>query len=75
MAQLYRHGGFDIIETDMLEEQYRFPRSKKRRIRNKWKKNKNNWRPITNRAFKYGGKILCHPIFAAELRKIQNGNY
>lgn len=75
MTKMYQQSGLTVVETDMLIEQFRFPRSKKKRIRNKWSKNKNNFRPITNRAFKYQGKIFCHPIFAEKMRKIQDGAY
>lgn len=36
-----------LVFTDALVEQYRFPRSKKRRIREKWAKKRGNWRPST----------------------------
>lgn len=63
-------GGFEIYENaQLMQEWFRHPRSKKRRIRNKWKKNRKNWRPITNRAYRYGNKLICHPIFARKLRE------
>lgn len=35
----------DELCTKPMMEQYRFPRSKKKRIRAKWRKRKGNWRP------------------------------
>jgi hypothetical protein len=34
-----------IIRVFDFREQWRFPRSRKRRIQNKWSKKQNNWRP------------------------------
>jgi hypothetical protein len=36
---------FQVTIVDR-ERQERFPRSKKRRIRNKWRKNRKNWGPL-----------------------------
>ena len=38
-------GRFHITLVDR-ERQERFPRSKKRRIRNKWRKDRRNWAPL-----------------------------
>lgn len=35
----------DLIPSLHLQEQFRFPRSKKKRIRTKWAKRPENWRP------------------------------
>lgn len=51
-----------IVTSHCCREQFRFPRTKKRRIRRKWAKRPENWRPITNRVFQIrDGCILCHP--------------
>lgn len=34
-----------IIASDSMLEQFRFPKSRKKRIRNKWAKRPENWRP------------------------------
>lgn len=63
-------GGVSVRTSTHLREQFRFPRTKKRRIRRKWAKRSKNWRAITNRAFQMpDGSIVCHPVFAAKLRQ------
>jgi hypothetical protein len=57
-----------IIENANLCEQFRFPRSKKKRIRAKWSKRPENSRPIVDRAVQMGDMLICHPIFARRLR-------
>lgn len=61
-----------IIEclTMVVTKQVRFPRSKRRRIKNKWAKNPNNSRtePDTNSLIA-GDVIYCHPVVAAEIRR------
>lgn len=37
--------GFRIITSEHLVVQYRFPRTKKRRIRKKWRQDPRNWKP------------------------------
>lgn len=39
-----RGDGKDTI--DIYYEQFRFPRSKKQRVRLKWRSNPRNWRPV-----------------------------
>lgn len=57
-----------IYQSEFLEEQFRFPKSKKRRICKKWYNKKENWRPITDRAFKFSDEcIVCHPVFAERI--------
>lgn len=57
-----------IIESINCVEQFRFPRSKKKRIRAKWAKRPANFRPA-RRAYLMGDKLICHPQFAAKLRR------
>lgn len=62
-----------IVESPHCVErkQWRFPRSKKRRTRNKWTKREENVR-YEPRAFQLvnePNKIFCHPEFAAQLRR------
>jgi hypothetical protein len=59
--------GFQSIESANLTEQFRFPCSKKKRIRNKWAKRPENHRPARH-ALQMGDKLICHPAFAARLR-------
>lgn len=50
--------------------QYRFPRSKKQRIRNKWKNRARNWRPeilwhvfkMNGAGMKSGGAVVVNPM-------------
>lgn len=68
MNNLY---GFDIIESHAMVEtyQYRFPRSKKKRIRKKWDKRPNNFKTRPRKDFlQYGNHFICHPVMAAKLR-------
>lgn len=52
--------------------QYRFPRSKSKRIRKKWAKRKENFKqvPIKNTAYMFGDTIVVDPDTA---RAINNG--
>ena len=63
-----------IIKSDLIGEnkQFRFPRSKKRRIREKWAKNDKNYRVIP-KIYRIGDVIYCHSIFYEELKKIESG--
>ena len=61
------------------EIQYRFPRSKKARIRKKWARRPQNWKSIArDQVFKVGNKLVCSPSIHAKLkaeaiRLIENG--
>ena len=48
--------------------QYRFPRSKKKRIQKKWRKNKQNYRPTTH-AVMMNGKIAITQRIADALKR------
>jgi len=64
--------GFEVIEskTLVIKYQYRFPKSKRRRIRKKWKKNQNNWRTKPDpQVYILNNKLICHPEMAEKLRK------
>lgn len=56
-----------IIESPYITEQFRFPRTKKRRIRNKWSKRPENWRP-SRRAYLTGDTLYVHPKMATLIR-------
>lgn len=62
--------GVNLIVSEHCQkrEQYRFPRSKKKRIRNKWAKRERNYKytPMAYRAPE--NTIYCHPSIAARLR-------
>jgi hypothetical protein len=61
-----------IISTLFAVErkQVRFPRSKKKRIRNKWAKREENYR-VSPRIYRLGGDLYAHPsIYQRLLREI-----
>jgi len=63
--------GFQLIESLHMVEtyQYRFPRSKKRRIKNKWKKRPINFKTRPRKDFlQLGNKLICHPVMADRFR-------
>jgi hypothetical protein len=63
--------GFQIIEDHnlVLKTQIRFPRSKKKRIRNKWSARKENWKITPDPTYyHWGNQIVCHPVMAEKLR-------
>lgn len=63
-------GGIRVYESVHCQkrEQFRFPRSKKKRIRNKWAKRERNYK-YTPMAFRGPeNSIYCHPSIAARLR-------
>jgi len=67
-----KYGGFKIIEskTLIIRYQYRFPKSKRRRIRKKWKKDQTNWKTKPDPQYYFlNNQIICHPIMAEKLRK------
>jgi len=62
--------GYRVIACATLKEQFRFPRSKKRRIRKKSAKREKNWRPSTMIYMDHERKlILCHPSMLPKLRQ------
>lgn len=58
--------GLRLVTSDLMVEQFRFPKTKKRRIRNKWAKRPENWRPM-RRAMIMGDMVLVHPSLAAPI--------
>ena len=57
-----------IIEDPRMLDQFRFPKSKKRRIRKKWAKVPTNFKPSKKVAM-FGGVTIAHPQTAAYLRR------
>jgi hypothetical protein len=59
----------EIITSSLCEERYqwRFPTTKKRRIRKKWAGRPANFRTRPT-AYQMGGKLICHPVIAENLR-------
>lgn len=76
MLDLYRNGvlgcfgGIRVFEDHTMIDQFRRPRSKRKRIQNKWKKNPRNHRPARHiRQNRATGDVYCHPAIAQELRR------
>lgn len=61
--------GVRIFESWHTAEQYRFPRSKKRRIRKKWEKDDTNFRASRTAYHLPNGSIVCHPEMAEKIRR------
>ncbi len=56
------------IVTPAMREQFRFPRSKKKRIRKKWRKRRENWRAMSVAYRLPGGQLIMHPSVYAQLQ-------
>lgn len=70
MAQMAFLGGIRIVESKHCQErkQYRFPRSKKKRIRNKWSSREENFRYIPT-VIQIDGELMAHPSILQRLRE------
>ena len=68
------HIGIDVIVNDRITEfyekvQFRFPKSKKRRIRKKWKKRPENFRmEKRNRVLKLGRQMFVHSLMFEQIK-------
>lgn len=67
-------GGMIIVESPLMvdhhAEQYKFPRSKKRRIRKKFaKKYVRRWSTPMQEVYQVGSRIICHPEIAHLIRR------
>ena len=63
---------FQIVEskTLVIRYQYRFPKSKRRRIRKKWRKDLKNYKTKPDPKYYFlNNRIICHPTMAEKLRK------
>lgn len=57
---------------DISRRQVRFPRSKKRRIREKWRKREVNWKTtIVPRAVRVGKRLFVHPLIWEQLQRLE----
>lgn len=64
--------GIKIIENHHLvkQEQFRFPRSKGKRIKKKFQKDCRNFKNVPDRnIYQVMNQIVCHPSVAAQIRK------
>jgi hypothetical protein len=65
----------DIVVSTLIPDtklaQTRFPRSKRRRIRKKWRKDLKNWSHVPDpQAFRLAGKVVCNPSMYANLKAL-----
>jgi hypothetical protein len=65
---------YEIVENEWACEdyrQFRFPKSKKRRIQKKWKQSYRNWKTYYDRVFfnPKERKVCVHPKMAYKLRE------
>jgi hypothetical protein len=76
MFEQYPIGDIKVIVDENIPPEYsttqfRFPKSKKVRIRNKWSKNKSNFKTIEiERFFKFEDKIIVSPKTFEKLKTI-----
>ena len=57
-----------VISHHLGREQFRFPKSRKRRIRSKWFKRDENWR-YKEQIFQIGDTLYCDPASAERIRR------
>lgn len=63
-------GAMRIFQVSSMVEQFRFPRSKRKRIRNKWRKRSSNFRPSRHALVNQRrGHIYCHPTTYEEIKR------
>lgn len=73
---------FGIYEMPLIElnqfadwKQFRFPRSKKLRIKKKWRKNAQNFRMVPQKKiFRVGNSFYAHPEIVDEFWKQMEAN-
>ena len=60
-----------VVDSSMADRvQFRYPRSKRRRIRNKWAKRPQNWKTVPwDRVYQMGDVLMMHPAMAEKLRR------
>lgn len=64
-----RHSSVEIFESSALVVQFRFPRSKKSRIRQKWSKNPANFK-ADPKVYQIQGKLYAHPQTARRMKEL-----
>lgn len=60
----------EIITNLYMTKQWRFPRSKRKRIRNKWKKNKLNFKPDMRVLAVNGDTYIMHPAMKIKFEEM-----
>jgi hypothetical protein len=58
-----------VSEAAMQKTQFRFPRSKRKRIRKKWAKRDCNYKYTPGAYMIEGNMLVCHPVVHAQLVK------
>ena len=61
-----------VAGLDMCKrEQFRFPRSKKKRMRKKWRRDSRNWRYVPDRTvYQVFDTLYMHPVMIEELKRV-----
>lgn len=59
--------GMQIFVDPGMVKQFRFPSSKKRRIRRKWSKRPGNFRPCPDMFVIRGQSVVGHPMYVGRL--------
>jgi len=82
MQAMMHMAGLNIVTSNHLPKfkmvQFRFPRSKSKRIRLKWSKRDENFKqvPIENHAYVFGNTIVVDPETAISLnRQLNRGSF
>lgn len=74
VPQLPSHFGPRLLPSRHMvkDVQFRYPRSKKKRIRQKWAKNRANWRTVPRmEALQLpSGDFVMHPVLIAKIREL-----
>jgi len=73
---LLPYGGLQFVEQPWLSinEQVKFPRSKRKRIRKKWRKNPKYWRKRPDPSvYRMGNMIVGHPIMIRRIKRELEG--
>lgn len=75
LSGLGNFGGVDIVVSHDLGHiehyQFRFPRSKRKRIRRKWAKNPRNWMTRhVPKVFQIGNRFVMDPVSYANFQKM-----
>ncbi len=76
----YKQGNFELIESNYLDVdykpiQYKFPKSKKKRIRAKWAKRSCNYRIMKiDRVIRIGNKLIVSSKVYKQMEEYYNKN-
>ena len=66
--------GINFIKSDLMVEQYKFPRSKRKRIKKKWSKRTKNYRSKKEGILINKNTFFYHPVLQPRIRKMIKEN-